>query len=289
LLAGQSLAEGGGQPPGEDAGGAFLLEDLFPFHIDYLHGRKGPIGDALRHAQGKKSAPSGVEIGLYRRRRRAEEHRRPRHAPSDHGHVPGGVRQAFVLFIGGVVFFIHNDQFQIPDGGEKGGAGAHDDAQLSRLEKPPLVIADGAGYAAVEDGDVLPAESLGQTGEQLRGEGDFRNEENRPPALSLRLLHGPEIDLRFAASRDPVEEKGSEFSRLEIPEDFLEGRFLPGIGHGHRGNRTHRRPGRQAPEQLPLGDRHEALPGQRRQERTDVAQTPAQFGHGHPLSLPDEP
>jgi len=123
----ESGVDGGEEAPGKDGAGPFLPEGLFHRHIDYLHCGQRPVGDASRHDQPGYFAPGGIETGLHRRGSRTEKHRRPLHASPDDGHVPGMVGQPFILLIGGVVLLVNDDQPQVADRGEEGGAGPHGD------------------------------------------------------------------------------------------------------------------------------------------------------------------
>ena len=55
-----------------------------------------------------------------------------------------------LLFVAGVVFFVDDDEAELLDGGEDGGAGADDDARLTFANTVPLFAAFFRGEAGVE-------------------------------------------------------------------------------------------------------------------------------------------
>ena len=50
-------------------------------------------------------------------------------AAEHHGRVPALVAGRRILFVGGVMLFVHDDQTQVSVGQEEGGAGAEDDVR----------------------------------------------------------------------------------------------------------------------------------------------------------------
>jgi hypothetical protein len=190
LLPVQGFPDGGGEATGKDGKGFLAVESLFHFHIHDLHGGQGSVGNPAGHGQAGEFPDAGIETGLYRRRRRSEDNRRPVETSFDDGQIPGVVRQPVILLIGGVVFLIDNDQLEIPDRGKEGGTHPHGHMHFPAPQALPLVITDGPGDAAMEDGDVFIPESFFETREELRSQGNFRNEIDNPPPASADLLHG---------------------------------------------------------------------------------------------------
>ena len=74
-------------------------------------------------------------------------------------------------------------------------------------DAPPLAPPVRRGEAAVEHGHVARETRL-QPVQQLRGQGDFRHQDQALPALPAHLLHGPEVDLGLAAAGDAVQQHG---------------------------------------------------------------------------------
>jgi len=85
----------------------------------------------------------------------------------------------------------------------------------------PLFIADGAGDAAVEDGNVFIPEPFFETREELGGQGNFRNEIDNPSLAAADLLHSLEIDFCFTAPGYAVQKKSVEFTGLEVAVELL--------------------------------------------------------------------
>jgi hypothetical protein len=104
-----------------------------------------------------------VEIGFQRGRRRTEDHGGIRHLGAHHGNVAGVVARRFFLLVGGVVFFVDDDQGEIGDRGEDGGARADDHARIAALDAVPLLGAFFVGKRGVQDGNFV-AEDLVQIG-----------------------------------------------------------------------------------------------------------------------------
>ena len=118
------------------------------------------------------------------------------------------------------MLFVHDDQAEIPDRGEKGRTGADDQADLALPYPFPLIIPCTLRDAAVKHGHLLPREPIADAGDQLGREGDFRDEVDRAARAIKDLGDGPEIDFRLAAARHAVEKAGGEEVRREAFADF---------------------------------------------------------------------
>ncbi len=193
----------------------------FRSHIDHLDAGKGAVVHAGGECEVAVPAACRLKKGLDPRRRGTEDDRGPCKFSADQGQVPGVVPQAVVLFVGGVVLLIHDDQPEVPDRRKKGRPGADDQTDIAAPEPFPLVIPHAPGDAAVEDGDLPLRKPFADAGEELRREGDLRDEIDRAAAVPKDLIDGLEVNLGLAASRHAMEEERGETSRGEAGPDFM--------------------------------------------------------------------
>ena len=119
----------------------------------------------------------------------------------DDGQIAGVVAEPVILLVGGVVFFINDDQFQIRQRGKQRGACADDQVDPAAPDLPPLVVTDALGDAAVNDGDFIGVKPSGDPGDQLRGEGDFRNQIDGRAAGFQNMIDGVKDTLPFFRCR----------------------------------------------------------------------------------------
>ena len=77
------------------------------------------------------------------------------------------------MIVGGFVSFVDDDETEVVDRSEKGGAGTDDDLRGALGEDVfPGEVAGGFGLARVEEGDSV-GEVLVENLDELGGEGDF--------------------------------------------------------------------------------------------------------------------
>ena len=119
--------------------------------------------------------------------------------------VVAGVRLG--LLVGPLVFFVDDDQSEVAQGGEEGGAGADDDAALAGPHLAPLLAGFGGAQAGVAHGD-LSGEAGLEAGDGLGRECDFGDQRDHGFAVGEGVGCGVEVDLGFAAAGDAVEEEG---------------------------------------------------------------------------------
>ena len=86
--------------------------------------------------------------------------------------------QPFILLIRRIMFFIDNNQFKIRQGGKDGGTRSDDQLNIAAFYLPPLIIADGLGDSAVQDGNFIFAEPAGNSSNKLGCQRDFGNQVN---------------------------------------------------------------------------------------------------------------
>ena len=104
------------------------------------------------------------------------------------------------------MFFVEDDEADILQRREQGGTCANNNADKSLTRTPPGVITFAFTQAAVDDGG-LTGETGCNSANGLRGEGDFRHEEDRAASLRDSQFDGAEVNLGFAAARDPMQQK----------------------------------------------------------------------------------
>src|ERR1043165_2492529 len=98
------------------------------------------------------------------------------------------------------MLFVDDDERQVFDGREHRRARAYDDLLLATADVMPLLGTLVVGEAGVQHGD-LSAEDLMQVRGRSRGEADLRYEHDGAATRVKHLLHGGEIDRRFAGAR----------------------------------------------------------------------------------------
>jgi hypothetical protein len=140
---------------------------------------------------------------------------------ADDGEVTGVILRWVFLFVGGLVFFIDNDEAGVVEGGEDGGAGTDDDAGFAGADAVPFVEAFSLGEVGVEDGDLIDegVEAGFETLDGLGGEGDFGDEDNDLFTEVEGGLGGLEVDFGFSGAGDAVEEDGFGFFGVEAFDD----------------------------------------------------------------------
>ena len=133
------------------------------------------------------AAFAGVVERFERWRRRPEDDGDSRPLGPHHGRVPGVIPNAFVLPVGRIVLFVHDDQLQPIHGREDGRPHAHGYAGLAGSQPLPLVPALRVREAGMEDGNGV-AEPSDEPADELRRERDLRNEDERTASLPDDLL-----------------------------------------------------------------------------------------------------
>ena len=190
--------------------------------IDHLDVGEGPIVDPRGEGQVAVTPFGGVMITLDRRRGGSEDYRRPREPAPHQGKVAGVVPEPFVLFVRGVMLFVHDDQTEVTHRRKEGRPGADDHPDLPPPDPLPLIVPDAPGDAAVDDRDLPLRKPAADAREELRRKGDLRDEVNRAAAAPEDLRDSPEVYLRLAASRHPVEKAGGEDPRGEAAADLFQ-------------------------------------------------------------------
>ncbi len=130
-----------------------LFVSLHP-EIDHFDAGEGSVVDPGGKGQVAVTPFGGVIITLDRRRGGTEDHGRPREPAPHQGEVAGVVAEPFVLFVGGVMLLVHDDQPEVPHRRKEGRPGADDHPDLPPSDPLPLIVPGAPGDAAVEDRDL---------------------------------------------------------------------------------------------------------------------------------------
>ena len=125
--------EGGEDRRVADARGLFV-------HVHEMDGREGAARDAVRDARERVLAVLGVLPGFERRRGASEDGDGPLDLRAHHRDVARMVARRLVLLVGGIVFLVHDDETEVPDGREDRAARPHHHARLARADTVPLVV-----------------------------------------------------------------------------------------------------------------------------------------------------
>ena len=121
---------------------------------------------------------------------------------------------------------IHNNQGGIEHGGKDGGAGADDDARLAFPGRQPVIQPFPVGEPGVQ-GDHRDGEALLEALYCLWGQADFWHQHHDLLAGGQQWRHGLQVDFRFAAAGDAVEEERGEAVGIL---NRLNGGALLGVG-----------------------------------------------------------
>ena len=189
--------------------------------IDGFDRRHTLAAETLRQREPPVAAAPGVNFRFKRGRRRRQHHRDARNVAAHHGHIAGVVAHAVLLFVGGVMLLIDDNEAEIGVGQKQRRARANHDGNFTignrapgprpparRQLRMPFRRADAkAGRKSVK---------------KLRRQRNFRHQDQRLPAVADRIGNRLEIDLSLARAGDAVEERdrvaafgncGSQFRR----------------------------------------------------------------------------
>ena len=139
-------------------------------HVDHFDERQWVLVHSAREGQVAVTPFHGLKIGLDPRRCGAEDYRGLLEFSAHHGEVPRIVPQTVILFVGGVMLFIHDDQPKIPNRCKKGGSRPDNQADIAAAELFPLVMPGALGDPAVHHRDRPLGETFADAGEKLRGQ-----------------------------------------------------------------------------------------------------------------------
>ena len=181
------------------------------FHIDRFDMRQMLAAETLRQRQAAITAAPRIDLGFDRRRRRRQDDRKLLDARAHHRHVARVIVNAVFLLVGLVVLFIDDDQAEIGKGQKQGRTRADNGLHF--------VICNGAPRARAFARRKLRvpfrrahAEAFRETIEELRGERDFRHQDQHLLAAPDRLGHGLKIDFGLSRAGDAVDQGDGIFA-----------------------------------------------------------------------------
>ncbi len=116
-------------------------------HVDRDDLGLRPLLNSFGQLQESAFPPLHVVVGLEGRRCRAQDDDRLLPLASNERQVSGIVSDTILLFVRRIMFLVHDDDAQIPEGRKNCGTGTHRDACLSPPDLPPEVEAFPVGKA----------------------------------------------------------------------------------------------------------------------------------------------
>ena len=170
---------------------------------------------------------------LHRRRGRPQHQRGPLAAAEKFRHVPGVIPGRILRLIAALLLLVQNNQSQVPQRRENGGAGAQNHLDLPPPDPLPLVIPLRHTQAAVEHGG--PVSEIGEElPHHLRRQRDLRHQHHDISAPGQHLLHQPQIDLGLSAAGDALKQHRLRRGLLCQREDLVERGLLFPAQHNGR-------------------------------------------------------
>ena len=212
------LVDGGEKRVGEVA---VFGEEVASFKVDDLDGGGEGGGFGFLSEGNKRVFGFGeVEVG-DERGGGAEEAGDFEVSGEEGGEADGGVFGGVFLEVGGFVSFVDNDETEVFEGSEEGGAGADDDLGLVGVEEVfPGEMTFGFGLFGVEEGD-LGFEGGFEDLDELGGESDFGDEEDDGLAFAEGFLGEFEVDVGCAGAGDAIEQFGGVFDVFDFLKSLL--------------------------------------------------------------------
>jgi hypothetical protein len=141
------------------------------------------------------------------------------------------VAKTFVLLERRVVLFVYDDQSEIRDRGKQRGTRPDGDLHAPAAERLPGVVALAQGQTAVKHGDLV-SEPRAKTSDELRGQRDLWNQQQRASAGSAHFIDRAQVDLGLARSSHAMQKKRFARAFVDRLPDGLD-RVL--LGCGRRG------------------------------------------------------
>ena len=184
-----------------------------------LHARQHRIGDgAARQRQARVAALVGLPPAFERRRRRAEHDRNGELLRAVDREIAGGVAQAFLLLVSGIVLLVDDDQRQLRQRREDREPRAEHDPRAAGMRGEPVAHAFAFRETAVHRDDRVfgkRGEARAERGFELRRQVDLRHQHER---LGIRPRveqtgERVQIDLGLAAARHAVQQERRETPR----------------------------------------------------------------------------
>ena len=170
------------------------------------------MAGAVVQAQQGVAAALGVVQRFQCRGGRAEQQRDVFQARTHGGQVAGVVAQAFLLFIGGVVFFVDDDQARVLQWGEKRRSCADNDVGGAIAGGQPGIQAFAIGQGRVQQ-DNARIEAAGEAFQGLRPQIDLRDQHQCLLAGLQGFADQLQVDLGLAAAGDSGQQGAVELAK----------------------------------------------------------------------------
>ena len=138
-------------------------------------------------------------------RGRGQDHRAAEDRRPQNGHVAGVVENALLLLVGGVMLFIDHDQAKVAERQEQRRPRAHNHLHTALGAHLPKAAAFGGGHAGMP----LPrsgAKALLDAGEEISGQGNLGQQDQRLLPTAQRGRHGLQINLGLARAGDAFQQ-----------------------------------------------------------------------------------
>ena len=172
-------------------------------HVEHAHGRQRARVDAVGQLEVRQRMP-----GLRPRRGGADQQPRAGAAGALGGDRAGVVARVALVLEGRVVLLVDDDQPEVGDRREDGGARADGDPRLAGAQAPPLVVALALAERGVQQRDGV-AEARLEAPDGLRRERDLRHEHDHALAALQRRGGGAQVDLGLARAGHAVQQMRS--------------------------------------------------------------------------------
>lgn len=195
-------------------------------HVEADELRRVRATGALGQAQQAVAAGLGVVQAFQGGRGRTEQDRHVLQACAYQCQVAGVVAQAVLLFIGGVVFLVDDDQSRPLQWSEQRRTGADDDVGLAIPGGEPGVEALAVGQGRMQQGDAR-VEAAFETRQGLRPQVDLGNQHQGLAACGQGFADQLQVDLGLAAAGDPGQQEAMETAVAGA--NRLEGGALLGV------------------------------------------------------------
>lgn len=185
-----------------------------------MHWRHGAIGDATGHGDERIESAGGAEPGFESGCGGAEDERYSQVFAAAAGDFAGVITRCAVLFERWLMLFIDHDQSEVGGGREDGTSRTDHHIHCSGSNLLPLPVAIRVTHVAVQHCHRSKAAAKSTDG--LRREADFGNQHDRLSAVGHHFANGLNVDFRFAASGNAVQQQCFMAAFPEWPEDLIE-------------------------------------------------------------------
>ena len=190
-------------------------------------------GAAMAVGQIEPAIAPGLDIRdrLQARRGRDQHRRGVAQAGAHHRHVAGVVDHTFLLFEGGLVLLVNDDQAKVGEWQEQRRARAHHDRRRANIDRPP----GGPPHPRRQIG--MPhrrghAEARGETVQPLRRQGDLGQQHQGLPPGTQAFRHRLQIHFGLARTGDAVQQGDREGPPCHRRAQGRSRRRLPGRQRG---------------------------------------------------------